>query len=472
MAYDLAIIGAGGAAFAAAIAASGQGARVVLVERGQIGGTCVNVGCVPSKALLAAAGARHGAATPPFPGIGTSAGPMDAAALFAGKDALVAQLRADKYVDLAADYGWEIVPGIAAFGGTPENPVLAVALTEGGTRRIEAGQYLVATGSAPWAPPIPGLAGSGYLTSATALNLGRVPESVLVLGGNAVGLELAQLFARLGSQVSVAEALDRLAPFEEPEISAGIEAVLRGEDIAVRTGVTATAVTRSADGCMVTLTAAGRADEVGAEQLLVATGRRPVTTGLNLEAVGVKTGKRGEVAADDQQRTSNPRVWAAGDVTGGPQFVYVAAAQGALAAGNALAGTGRTLDYTALPRVTFTSPAIASAGMTDALAAAGGIACDCRVLPLEYVPRALVNRDTRGLVKIVAEAATGRLLGVHALADGAGELITAASYALAADMTVQQLAAAWAPYLTMAEALRLAAQTYARDVSKLSCCAA
>jgi mercuric reductase len=330
----------------------------------------------------------------------------------------------------------------------------------------------VATGSAPWVPAIPGLGEAGFLTSATALDLGQVPESVILLGGNTVGLELAQLFARLGSRVTVVEALDRLAPFGEPEISAGIEAVLRDDDIAVRTGVTATEVSRDEGGCTVTLAVADRVDQVRAGQLLVATGRCPVTAGLNLGAVGAKTGDWGEVAVDDQLRTNNPRVWAAGDVTGGPQFVYVAAAQGALAVGNALAGTGRTLDYAALPRVTFTSPAIASAGMTDAQAAAAGIACDCRVLPLEYVPRALVNRDTRGLVKIVAEAATSRLLGVHALAGGAGELITAASCALTAGMTVRQLADAWVPYLTMAEALRLAAQTYTRDVSKLSCCAA
>lgn len=192
MAYDLAIIGSGGAAFAAAIAASGQDARVVMVERGQIGGTCVNAGCVPSKALLAAAGARHAAATPWFPGINTSAGPVDVAAVFAGTDALLAQLRTDRYVDLAVGYGWEIIPGTAAFAGTLADPVLHVALTGGGTRRISAGQYLVATGSAPWVPAIPGLVEAGFLTSATALDLGRLPESMIVLGGNAIGLELAR----------------------------------------------------------------------------------------------------------------------------------------------------------------------------------------------------------------------------------------------------------------------------------------
>jgi mercuric reductase len=469
MRYDLAIIGSGGAAFSAAITATGKGLTVVMIERGTVGGTCVNVGCVPSKALLAAAEARQDAAAQRFPGIATSAGPVDAAALFAGKDALVGQLRADKYVDLATDYGWEILAGTAKFAA---GVALDVTPGEGGTRRVEAEHYLIATGSAPWAPQIPGLSDAGYLTSTTALELDRVPESLLVLGGNAIGLELAQLFARLGARVTLVEALDRIAPFEEPEISAALSAVLAEEGIGVHTAATTTQVARDPTGHTLTVATAGQLSELRAEQLLVATGRRPVTVGLNLDAVGVKTGERGEILVDEQQRSSNPRVWAAGDVTGGPQFVYVAAAQGSLAADNALTNAGRTLDYTALPRVTFTSPVIASVGLTDGEAVAVGIPCDCRVLPLEYVPRALVNRDTRGVIKLVADARTGRLVGAHALAEGAGDVITAAGYALSAGMTVQQLADGWAPYLTMAEGLRLAAQTFTRDVARLSCCAA
>jgi mercuric reductase len=471
--YDLAIIGSGSAAFAAAIAATNKGKRVVMVERGTTGGTCVNVGCVPSKALLAAAGARHSAqAAGRFPGIAASAGEVDFPALIGGKDALVGQLRAEKYTDLAAGYGWQIVHGTAAFARNGDGPALDVALDGGGTRRIEAGHYLIATGSAPWAPPVPGLDQAGYLTSTTAMELDRLPDSVIVVGGNAVGLEQAQIFARLGTTVTVVEALDRLAPFEEPEVSAAIEEVFTGEGITVHTGAALTAV-RTQDGARVATvrTRAGNETELRTEQLLIATGRRPVTAGLNLEQAGVKTGPRGEIVVDEHLRTSNERIWAAGDVTGHPQFVYVAAAHGTLAADNALSGAERTLDYTALPRVTFTSPAIAAVGLTDAQVAGAGIACDCRTLPLEYVPRALANRDTRGLVKIVAEAGTGRLLGVHVVADGAGDVITAATYAISAGLTVGQLARTWAPYLTMAEALKLAAQTYTSDVTKLSCCA-
>jgi mercuric reductase len=473
MRYDLAITGSGGAAFAAAITARDAGASVVMIERGTVGGTCVNAGCVPSKALLAAAAARHDAASQPFPGISTQAGPVGMAALADGTDELVAAMRAGKYVDLAADYGWEIVAGTARFAGGADAPVLQVRSDGGGTATVEAGHYLVATGAAPWIPPISGLEQAGYLTSTTAMELTELPESMLAIGGNAVGLELGQLFARLGTRVTIAEALDRLAPFEEPEVSAAIEDVFEDEGIGILTAATVISVSRDAAArSAIIKTAGGPERELAYGQILVAAGRRPVTAGLNLDAAGVETGGRGEILTDEFQRTANPRIWAAGDVTGGPQFVYVAAAQGSRAAANALQDAGRTVDYTALPRVTFTSPAIASAGLTEAELTGQGVACGCRVLPVSAVPRAVVGRDTRGVIKLVAEAGTGRVRGVHAVAGGAGEMITAASYAILAGMTVTDMAEAWAPYLTMSEGLRLAAQAFGRDVSRLSCCAA
>ena len=474
MRYDLAIIGSGGAAFAAAIAARRRDASVVMVERGTVGGTCVNTGCVPSKALLAAAEARHQTLTADrFPGIHSTAASVAFGELLAGKDALVQGMRADKYVDLAAGYGWPIVAGTARFVSTPDGPMLEIALNAGGTTRIQAQHYLVATGSAPWAPPIDDLADVDYLTSTTAMDLDTMPDSMIVVGGNAVGLEQAQLFSRLGTSVTVVEALDRLAPFEEPEASAVIEAMFGDEGITVRTAAQATAVRRDDD--QIALSVRGRDGhdiELRAQRLLVATGRRPVTAALNLDAVGVKTGRHGEILVDEHLRTDNPSIWAAGDVAGAPQYVYVAAAHGNIVADNALAAAGRVVDYTNLPRITFTSPPIASVGLTDTQAVAAGYHCDCRVLPLEYVPRAIVNRDTRGMVKLVADAESRRVLGIHAVADAAGELAATGVYVLSAGMTIDQLANMWSPYLTMAEALKLAAQTFTRDVSKLSCCAA
>jgi mercuric reductase len=470
--FDLAVIGSGGGAFAAAIAARRGGRSVVMVERATTGGTCVNTGCVPSKALLAAAEARRSALEGQrFPGIRTEAGPVDFDTVVGGKDTLVQQMRADKYTGLAAEYGWNILSGTARFTGSPDRPALEVTAVGGESRRIEAAHYIVATGSAPWAPPVEGLEEVGYLTSTTAMDLDALPASLLVLGAGYVGLEQAQLFAQLGSEVTVV-ARSRLTSGEEPEISAALADIFAGEGITVHAHTRLTAVRRNAGGIVATArTGDGQELQLRAAELLVATGRRPVTAGLNLDAVGVATGERGEVVVDEHLRTANPRIWAAGDVTGHPQFVYVASAHGALIVDNAFAAAGRAVDYHHLPRVTFTSPAIASAGLTDAQAIAQGYTCDCRVLPLEYVPRALVNRDIRGLIQLVAVAATGRLLGAHVLAHGAGDVIAAAMYALANKMTVQQVADLWCPYLTMAEGLKLAAQTYTRDVTKLSCCA-
>jgi mercuric reductase len=469
MSYDLAVIGSGGAAFSAAIAARRKNKTVAMIDRGTIGGTCVNTGCVPSKALLAAAEARHIAGHHPFPGIRTDAGPVDFPALLTGTRALVEHVRTDKYIDLAAHHGWHICRGAAQFAAGPS---LEVSLPNGGLQQIEAEHFVVATGSAPVLPLIPGLAEAGYLTSTSAMELHELPDSLIVLGGGSVGLELAQLFARLGTRVTVVEILDRLAPAEEPETSRVIEDVFADEGIEVRTRAAVTRMHR-ADGTMFATFRypTGDFEQLHAQRVLVATGRRPVTDDLNLAAVGVKTGDRGEVLVDAQLRTHHSRIWAAGDVTGHPQFVYVAGAHGAVIADNAFDNAGRTLDYRHLPRVTFTSPQVASVGLTEEQAIQRGLDCTCHVLPLDYLPRALVNRDTRGLVKIVAERVTGQLLGVSLVAPNAGDAILAAVYAVKHGMTVDEIAETWAPYLTAAEGLRMAAQTFTRDIALLSCCA-
>ncbi|OZB88661.1 MAG: mercury(II) reductase [Microbacterium sp. 14-71-5] len=472
---DLAIVGSGGAAFSAAIHATKLGKSVVMVERSTVGGTCVNTGCVPSKALIAAAEARHGALDADrFPGIAASAGPVDMPGLIAGKQALVEAMRDQKYVDLIASYGWQLLQGEATFAGTREAPVLRVARPDGTTDVVQADHYLVATGSRPWVPPIDGLGpdGAGYLTSTTAMELGEVPESLLVLGGGYVALEQAQLFARLGSKVTML-VRSRLASREEPEASSALMAVFGDEGIRVVRRAAVTAVRRddATDEIVVTATVSGGAQEFRASKLLVAMGRRPVTEGLSLAAVDVKTGDAGEVVVDDGLASSNPRIWAAGDVTGHREFVYVAAAHGTLVVDNAFAGAGRAVDYRHLPRVTFTSPALGAVGMTEREVVAAGIECECRVLPLEYVPRALVNRDIRGFIKVVADARTGAILGLTAVAKDAGELAAAGVYLLAAGMTVDQVARQWAPYLTMAEGIKIACQSFTTDVSQLSCCA-
>ena len=471
--FDLAVIGSGGGAFAAAIRATNLGKRVLMVERGTIGGTCVNTGCVPSKALLAAADARHIALdSSRFPGIVTSAGSVDMHQLITGKRDLVDTMRADKYVDLIGEYGWELRHGDAAFAGTADEPVLEVTGADGRVETVRAAHYLVATGSAPWAPPLEGLQEVDYLTSTTAMELDEVPESLLVLGGGYVALEQAQLFSRLGSKVTVL-VRSRLASHEEPEASQILAAVFADEGIGVicRATVSAVQLDKTTGEVVAQVTSTGGTEEVRASKLLVATGRRPVTDGLNLAAVGVTVGDQGQIMVNDMLASSNNRIWAAGDVTGHPEFVYVAAFHGALVVDNAFNNAGREVDYRHLPRVTFTTPNLAAVGMTDKQATEAGIPCECRVLPLEYVPRALVNRDTRGFIKVVADSRTGIIVGITAVAQNAGEIAAAGVYIVAAGMTVDQVANLWSPYLTMAEGIKIACQSFSTDVSKLSCCA-
>lgn len=471
---DLAIIGSGGGAFAAAIHATRLGKQVVMIERHTIGGTCVNTGCIPSKALLAAAEARHVALdTGRFPGITTSTGPVDMAALAAGTANLVEAMRSDKYLDLAAEYGWALRHGTATFTGTVDTPVLQVTTPDGAVEFVEAEHYLVATGSEPWIPPIPGLTEIDYLTSTTAMELAELPGSLLVLGGGYVALEQAQLFARLGTEVTML-ARSRPASREEPEVATALADVFADENIRTVFPAVVESVRHDATTgeVVATATIAGDRREFRAARLLCALGRRPLTTGLSLDAVGVRTGKTGAIVVDARLASSNRRIWAAGDVTGHHQFVYVAAAHGVLVVDNAFTGAAREVDYRHLPRVTFTSPAVAAVGLTEDQAVAGKIPCDCRVLPLQHVPRAVVNRDTRGFVKVVAHAETGEILGLTAVAKDAGELAATGVYLLEAGMTVDQVAHMWCPYLTMTESIKLACQSFSTDVSKLSCCAA
>ncbi len=434
-----------------------------MVERSTIGGTCVNVGCVPSKALIRAGEVHHLAAEHGFAGVRTSAEPVDLRALVAQKDELVATLRQEKYEDLIAEYGLDLLRGDGVFTA-PD------VLTVDG-EHLRAGAYLIAAGAAPAAPPIPGLAEAGYLTSDTALDLDTVPGSLAVVGANAVGLELGQFFSHIGSHVTVFDVMERIAPSEEPEISEALAGVLRDQGSHVHTSAQITKVESDGDKRVVVGVVDGQEFRVVVDHILVATGRRPNTAGLGLEAAGIALDERGAVVVDEYLRTNHPNLFAAGDVTTAPQFVYVAAQQGALAAENAVNGAHLRLDLAGLPRIVFTTPQIAAAGLTEEVALAAGYAVKTSVLPLSAVPRALVNRETRGLVKIVADEATDKVLGVHMLADGAGEVIQSGVYAIKFGLTTADLAQTWAPYLTMAEGLKLAAQTFTRDVAKLSCCA-
>lgn len=458
------VIGGGSAGFAAAIRGAELGSRVALVEAGTIGGTCVNVGCVPSKTLIAAAEVCYRSAYSMFEGLPVCPAPTDWQRVVAQKDELVALLRRGKYVNVAAAYPTlTLLRGRAALSGP------RTVTVDGRTYTPD--KIVIATGASPWAPPIPGLREVGYLDSTAALSLPALPQSIVVIGGAPIGLELAQLFRRFGVRVTVVEAASRIAAGEDPAISEALEGYLREEGIEIHTGIRITSVERTAGGRAVCGDAQGRPCTFEGQELVVATGRRPNTTGLGLEDAGVRLGPRGEILVDEHLQTSSPHVYTAGDVLGDPQFVYVAAYAGRVAAENALTGAHRVYDLTALPRVTFTDPQIASVGYTEDQSRERGLRVQARTLPLTEVPQAIAARNTRGLITLVAEEGTGRLLGAHMLAPNAGDAIQEAVLAVRFGLTVRDLVETFHPYLTMAEGLKLCALTFQKDVARLSCCA-
>ncbi len=462
--YDLMIIGSGGAAFAAAIKASELGSRVAMVESGTIGGTCVNVGCVPSKTLIRAAEVCYKCSYRHFEGMTACPPPADWQRIVDEKDKVVSDLRENKYIHVAETYSnITIIKGQARFTGKRTISIDGRSHTPG--------KILIATGSLPWAPSIPGLKEAGFIDSTQAMSLPGLPTSMIVIGAGAVGLELAQLFARFGVKVALLEVLPRIAATEEREISDALAKYLEGEKIDVHAGIRINTVQRKDGQYRVTVESHGKTKTLSAEQLLVATGRRAHTAHLGLEAVDVQTGKRGEIIVNEHLQTSNPDVYAAGDVIGDPMFVYVAAYGGKLAAENALAQAGRVYDLFALPRVTFTDPQIASVGLTEEQARQKNHKVKTSRLDLKEVPRALAARDTRGLFKLVAEEETDRLLGAHVLAAEAGDVIQEATLAIRFGLTVHDIIDTFHPYLTMAEGLKLSALTFEKDVTRLSCCA-
>ncbi len=462
--YDLLVIGGASAGFAAAIKGAELDARVLLVEGATIGGTCVNIGCVPSKNLIRAAELVYHSAHPAHEGLAACGPTTNWQQVIQQKDDLVTSLRQSKYVDVVKAYpNITLVRGQALLSGKRGVNV------DGET--YVARKIVLATGAHSWAPPIPGLEEAGYLDSTAAFELQELPESMIVVGAGAIGLELTQLFSRFGVKVTLLEALPRIAPAEDPRIGHALARYLAQEGIEVHAGVRIQRVDRSDGTYRIQAEMGGEATEFTAAQLLVATGRRANTADLGCEEAGIKLGKRGEIIVDEHLQTTNPAVYAAGDCIGEPMFVYVAAYAGGLAAENALKGAGRVYDLQALPRVTFTDPQVASVGLDEGQAREQGYSVKTTVLELKYVPQALVAYNTRGLIKLVADADSDRLLGVQILAAEAGDVIQEATLVVRLGLKVSDLLETFHPYLTMVEGLKLAALTFEKDVTRLSCCA-
>ena len=462
--FDLAILGGGSAAFAAARRASDLGAQVLMVNEGALGGTCVNAGCVPSKTLIRAAENHHQHGASRFRGLAAERGRVDFPELVRGKAELVASLRKTKYADVLAGLpNVQLVEGRARLASRHE-----VAVAESLYR---AAKILVATGARPLRPAIPGLDDPAVWDSTTAMDAAQQPRHLIVLGGRYIALELGQMFARLRSRVTLVQRSAQILPDEDLDLAEALTGYLAQEGVDVRAGCELLSVTRVGGRFAVEVRRAATRERLEADAVLAALGRTANTERLGLEALGIELGRQRTVKVGEDLETCVAGIYAAGDVIGEPAYVYAAAYEGALAAENALTGTATPRDYTAIPWVIFTDPQVAGVGLNERQAAARGIDVDVSMLPLSAISRALAARDTRGFVKLLRARGEDRLVGARILAPEGGEQIAEASLMMKFGLSITAVARHFHAYLTQGEAVKLAAQGFERDVSSLSCCA-
>ncbi|MBC7430742.1 MAG: FAD-dependent oxidoreductase [Rubritepida sp.] len=431
---DLCIIGAGSGGLTVAAGAAQMGASVVLIERHLMGGDCLNFGCVPSKALLAAAHAAQAHRDSARFGVAAHEPQVDFAAVMAHVHGTIAAIAPHDSVARFEGLGCTVIQASARFTGARE--------IEAGGQRIAARRFVIATGSRAAIPPVPGLADTPHLTNETVFGLTELPAHLAVIGGGPIGLEMAQAFRRLGSTVTVLERATIL-PRDEPEAVAIIRSHLVAEGIRLLEN---TAITRIDPGAI-----SLEHETIHPSHILVAAGRQPVLDGLGLEAAGVTHTPKG-ITVDAGLRSSNPRIFAIGDCAGGPQFTHIAGAHGGIVIRRALFGLPAKTDYTALPWVTFTDPELAHAGLTEAEAPG----CRTLIQPLEDNDRARAEGIAEGMAKLVLSP-RGVILGVTIVAPGAGEMIGMWALAIQKRMKVGAIAGLTLPYPTLAETGRRAA---------------
>ena len=466
--FDFVILGQGSAAFAAAIKADELGMKTAMVggkatPGAVIGGTCVNVGCMPSKRLITVGTLFYNGAHNSFEGIRYGKGRMNFKRIIQEKDALVSKFRKEKYADVLKNLkNVTYYPSRARFASRNDIKV--------GKATLRAEKSLIATGARANVPKISGIEDIDYLTNEEALSLKELPRSLCVIGGRALGLEFAQMFAQLGTKVTILQRSDRILPEDEPEVSEGLARYLEDAGVRIMTKVKIERIDMRGKAKTINITSDGVPEQIVCDQLLLATGRRPNTDYLNLEDAGVKTDGAGFVVVDNQMRTSAPNIWAAGDVTGEPMLETIAAKEGSAAVHNAFNSNKRMINFTEVPSAVFTYPEVARVGLTEAEANNKGIKCSCGILPFELVPKAHVIGDTRGLVKLVASHQNKQILGVHIVAPHAADMIHEGVLAVKNGLTIDDIIDTVHVFPTLSESIKLAAQSFYMDVRKMSCC--
>jgi pyruvate/2-oxoglutarate dehydrogenase complex dihydrolipoamide dehydrogenase (E3) component len=454
--YDLVVLGAGTAGLVSAAIAAGLGARVALVERNLMGGDCLNVGCVPSKAVLRAARAWSEAreARDRFGGPQVS-GPGDFAVAMERMRRLRAELSGNDSAARFRTLGADVFLGDGRFTAPDRLEVAG--------RTLEFRRAVLATGARPAIPPVPGLPEAGPLTNETIFALTSLPGRLLVVGGGPIGCELAQAFARFGSRVVLLEAGPRLLAHDDPDAADLARAALVRDGVEVRLGAQLRSVERDGEVRRARFAAAGaQEEEIAADEILVATGRTPNVEGIGLEVAGVRCGARG-VETDDRLRTSNSRIFAVGDVNGRMQFTHAADAQARIAVQNALFfGRKRVSDLVG-PWCTYTSPEVAHVGISSDEVARRADEVESITIPLEQVDRARLDGADEGFVRIHLRRGSDHILGATIVAERAGELIAPLVAAMTAELGLDALGSAILPYPTVTESIRRAADAHRRQ---------
>jgi mercuric reductase len=466
--YDLIIVGGGSAAFSAAIKAEDLGLNTLMVNEGlDFGGTCVNVGCVPSKNLIRAAETVYHATHSNFKGVRPKGVDIDYKQIIRDKKQLVATLQQKKYMDVVSDFKYlTMIKGWAKF-------IDEKTIVVNGANKYQAIKFIIATGASTNIPEIEGLNKVDYLTNISLFDLEDQPESMTIMGAGYIGLEIAMAYNRLGTKVRIIEFTDRVLRSQTPDISETLETQMRGEGIEILPNYRAIKIEKEGtdtvihckcpDGSITKL--------IEPDKLLVATSTSPNTQKLGLENLRLKLGKKGHVLVNEKMETNIPNIFAAGDVADTPSYVYTAAFEGSTAVANAFASSDTKVDYSSLPWVVFTDPQIAGAGLDEAQAEALNIPFEVSNLPLTEVPRSIAAHDTRGFIKLIRNTETDKLIGARVVAPEGGELIQQLSMAIKYGITIKELAGSFFAYLTLGEGIKLAAITFGKDISKLSCCA-
>ena len=463
--YDLIILGGGAAGFAAAMKADELKAQTLLVNNTTIGigGTCVNVGCVPTKFMLNIGDLIDYVAKPKFNGLTCSIS-SDFGQLIEEKNKLVSQLRVEKYENvLKALSNVQYREGEAKFISKSE-----ILIDD--QKKFTADKFIIATGSSTFIPPIEGIENAKYLTNIDALQLKKLPRSMIVVGGGPLGLEFSQLFARFGTKVILLHRSNNIAPREEPELSLFLKQSLQDDNlIEIHTNVKILHVKEESEKILVQALINEEEKLFKSEKLLIATGRRANTKSLNVKNLDLKLGTKGEIIVNNYMR-ANDHIWAAGDVTGEPMLETVAARKGMIAANNALSNEKIKMDYRVVPHAIFTNPQVGSVGSTDLQANQMGFDCRCNTIPISFVPKSKIIKEDRGVIKIVINRKTEEILGIHILSRDAADLIHEGVMILRNKMKLDDVINTIHVFPTLSESIKLACQSFKRDVSKMSCC--